>query len=57
MDVEFGDADLDGLETRSESTCGFARPIIRGFRKAMQVIRAAGDERDLYAMRGLRLKS
>lgn len=29
---------------------------MRGFRKAMQAIRAAHDERDLYASRGLRFE-
>ena len=45
--------DLDGLETEPERTCGFTREIVRGFRKAVQAIRAARDERDLYALRGL----
>jgi proteic killer suppression protein len=56
VDVEFANADLDGLETEPEHTCGFAREIVRGFRKAMQAIRAAQDERDLYVLRGLRFE-
>lgn len=56
MEVEFADRDLDGLETEPEQTCGFTREIVRGFRKAMQAIRAAQDERDLYALRGLRFE-
>jgi proteic killer suppression protein len=56
MEVEFAKEELDRLETEPEGTCGFAREIIRGFRKAMQAIRAAQDERDLYALRGLRFE-
>lgn len=53
MEVEFVDDDLDRLETDPKFNCGFAPPIVRGFRKAMQAIRAASDERDLYLSRGL----
>lgn len=53
MEVEFDDPDLDHLETDPRFTLGMAPGIVRGFRKAMQAIRAAHDERDLYASRGL----
>ena len=53
MVVEFADTDLDRLEFDHKFTGGFAPVIVRGFRKAMQAIRAASDERDLYASRGL----
>lgn len=53
MEVEFSDDDLDRLETDPRFTGGFAPEIVRGFRKALQAIRAAHDERDLYASRGL----
>jgi proteic killer suppression protein len=53
MEVEFADDDLDRLETDGAFTAGLAREIVRGFRKAMQIIRAAPDERDLYRLRGL----
>ena len=56
MEVEFADTDLDRLEVDPKFTGGFAPAIVRGFRKAMQVIRAAVDERDLHAMRGLRFE-
>ena len=52
MEVEFDDPDLDRLEVDPRFTAGFAPPIVRGFRKAMQAIRAALDERDLYASKG-----
>jgi toxin HigB-1 len=53
MEVEFADPDLDRLEIDPRFTGGFSPAIVRGFRKAMQAIRAAHDERDLYASRGL----
>jgi proteic killer suppression protein len=53
MEVEFADDDLDRLERDLHFTAGFAGEIVRGFRKAMQVIRAAPDERDFYRLRGL----
>jgi toxin HigB-1 len=56
MDVEFDDPDLDRLEIDRGFTGGWPPPIVRGYRKAMRVIRDAPDERDLYALRGLRFK-
>lgn len=52
MEVDFDDSDLDRLETDPQFTAGFAPSIVKGFRKAMQAIRAALDERDLYASKG-----
>ena len=56
MDVEFDSDDLDQLETDPSFTAGFGPEIVRGYRKVMQAIRAAHDERDLYASRGLRFE-
>ena len=56
MDVEFEDDDLDDLETNPRATGGLPQGAVKGYRKAMQAIRAAVDERDLYALRGLRFK-
>jgi toxin HigB-1 len=53
MELEFVDADLDRLEVDPKFTAGFAPAIVRGFRKALQAIRAAHDERDLFKSRGL----
>lgn len=53
MVIEFADSDLDRLECDPKFTGGFSPAIVRGFRKAMQAIRAADDERDLHASRGL----
>jgi proteic killer suppression protein len=54
--VEFDDPDLDRLEVDAAFDAAFAPAIVRGYRKAMQVIRAAADERDLYRLKGLRFE-
>jgi toxin HigB-1 len=56
MEVEFAQSDLARLETDKTYTAGFGRDVVRGFRKVMQALRAAPDERDLYALRGLRME-
>jgi proteic killer suppression protein len=56
MLVEFDDPELDRLEVDATFDAGFAPEIVRGFRKVMQVIRAAPDERDLYRLRELRFE-
>jgi proteic killer suppression protein len=53
MDVGFDDPDLDRLETDRNCTAGHDASTVKGFRKVMQVIRAAPDERDFYAMKSL----
>jgi proteic killer suppression protein len=53
MEVEFDDGDLDRLETDIQFSAGFDRAVVKGFRKVMQVIRSAPDERDFYAMKSL----
>jgi len=56
MEVEFDDDELNQLEVNPQATAGFPAGVVKGFRKAMQFIRSASDERDLYAMRGLRFE-
>lgn len=53
MEVRFDDDELDRLETDANFDGGFAQAIVRAFRKRMQFIRAATDERDFYGMRSL----
>ena len=53
MDVEFDDKDLEQLETNARATGGYAVAIVKAFRKRMQMIRAAVDEREFYAMKSL----
>jgi proteic killer suppression protein len=53
MDVEFDDPDLDRLETDRDFNAGRDASTVKGFRKVMQFIRDAPDERDFYAMKSL----
>src|ERR1700761_7950547 len=53
MEAEFADGKLDRLEADRKFTAGFGVDVVRAFRKAMQVIRAAMDERDFYSLKGL----
>ncbi|MBI2908681.1 MAG: type II toxin-antitoxin system RelE/ParE family toxin [Chloroflexi bacterium] len=56
MDVVFASDELDKLETDPSFTAGYAEAIVNAFRKVMQLIRNAPDERDFYALRGLRFE-
>jgi proteic killer suppression protein len=56
MEIEYACRTLDQLETDLNSTGGFSKEIVRAFRKRVQAIRAAVDERDLYAVRGNRFE-
>jgi proteic killer suppression protein len=53
MDVDFEDASLRRLEADPNFTAGFDAAIVKAFRKRMQLIRAAVDERAFYAMKSL----
>jgi proteic killer suppression protein len=53
MDVEFRDETLDRLETDTAYSAGFSDAIVEAYRKRMQQIRAAGDERNFYALKSL----
>jgi proteic killer suppression protein len=53
VDVEFTDDDLDRMERELAFTGGWAVGIVKAFRKRMQMIRAAVDERDFYALKSL----
>lgn len=52
MEVEFDNADLNRLETDGDFLSGFPAPVVRQYRRVLQLIRAAVDERDLYAYKG-----
>ena len=56
MDIEFKDSDLDRLETDSKFVTRWSRDIVKAYRKRIQAIRAARDERDLAAVRGNRFE-
>jgi len=49
MDVTFKDQSLDRLETDAGYTAGFGSDVVKAYRRAMQHIRAARDERTFYA--------
>ena len=53
MEVQFANPDLDRLERDGDFDGGYSPEAVRGFRKVMRIIRAAVDERDLYAMKSL----
>lgn len=53
MEVAFEDPALQRLELDPAFTAGFDAAIVKIFRKRMQLIRAAVDERAFYAMKSL----
>lgn len=53
MEVKFEDASLQRLEADATYTAGFDAAIVKAFRKRIQLIRAAADERAFYAMKSL----
>jgi toxin HigB-1 len=54
MDIRFADDRLSRLESdRTFRTGEFGDEVVRSFRKKLQFIRAAVDERDLYQMKSL----
>jgi toxin HigB-1 len=53
MEVEFEDDDLDRLEVDPKFTASHEEGVVKAFRKRMQMIRAARDERDFYALKSL----
>ncbi|MBX3734948.1 MAG: type II toxin-antitoxin system RelE/ParE family toxin [Verrucomicrobiae bacterium] len=56
MEIEFANQDLDRLETDADFNAGCAPDIVRAYRRRVQSIRAAVDERDLYAVKGNRFE-
>jgi proteic killer suppression protein len=56
LEVEFHNADLDRLEVEARFTGGFGADVVKAFRRRIQAIRAAKDERDLFAVRGNHLE-
>ncbi len=53
MDVDFEDASLKRLEADPGFTAGYDAALVKAFRKRMQLIRAAADERAFYALKSL----
>lgn len=53
MEVCFADDNLDRLETDHAFTGAWSQAIVKAFRRRMEQIRAAQDERDFYALKSL----
>jgi len=53
MDVTFADDDLDRLETDASFDLNLPEAIVKAYRKRIQAIRAAPDERDFYRLKSL----
>lgn len=53
FDVGFKDESLERLERDTKATAGHDVAIVKAFRKRMQMVRQATDERDFYALRSL----
>lgn len=53
MEVEFDDGNLDRLETDASFSAGFSQEVVTAYRKRMQQIRAANDERVFYHLKSL----
>ena len=56
MDVTYGDEFLERLEHDAGYSCGFSDAIVKAYRRRMQQIKAASDERTFYAHRSLRFE-
>jgi proteic killer suppression protein len=53
MEIAFDDESLDQLETDADFNGGFGDPVVKAYRKRVQQIRSATDERTFYALRSL----
>lgn len=53
MEVRFQDERLDRLEIDPGYDAGFPQAAVTAFRKRMQLIRQAPDERDFHALKSL----
>ncbi len=53
MEIEFEDDSLRRLEVDAAYDAGHGREVVKAFRKRMQFIRGAPDERDFYQMKSL----
>lgn len=53
MQYRHADAALRRVDEEPRFTAGLAQAVVRAFRKRMQLIRAATDERDFYSLKSL----
>ncbi len=54
--VRHEDKDLEQAEADPQCTGGLSQPLVKAFRKRMQTIRDAPDERDFYKLASLRFE-
>jgi proteic killer suppression protein len=53
MDIEYDDESLERLASDLHYDAAFGHDVVKAFRKRIQVIRAAPDERDFRALKSL----
>jgi proteic killer suppression protein len=53
MRVRHADKKMERLETDPQYTVGYDRALVKAFRKRMQLIRGAVDEREFFALKSL----
>lgn len=53
MEIEFADSSYDRLEVDASYTGKFSASVVKAYRKRIQLIRGAEDERDFYALKSL----
>jgi toxin HigB-1 len=53
MEVHFRDKKLDRLEADSKFDADLAQAVVTAYRRRLQIIRAAPDERVFYALKSL----
>jgi proteic killer suppression protein len=53
MRVRHADKKIERLETDLRYTAGYDRALVKAFRKRMQLIRGAVDEREFFALKSL----
>jgi toxin HigB-1 len=53
MEIDYADEDLKRLATDPSFDGGHGREVVKAFRKRVQLIQAAVDERDFYALKSL----
>lgn len=56
MEVVFKEKELDRLETDARFTAAYAAAVVSAYRKRLQIIRSALDERDFYQLKSLRFE-
>jgi len=56
MDVHFASDRLKQVDADAKASTGYGPTIDKGFRKLMMIIRAAVDERDIYARPAVRFE-